>query len=46
VAVAFRWEPGDVVVVDNLAVAHARCPYRGARRHHVMLGRDPLEARR
>jgi alpha-ketoglutarate-dependent taurine dioxygenase len=38
-AVSFHWRPGDIVIVDNLAVAHARRPYSGARRHHVILSR-------
>ena len=29
---AFRWQEGDVVVIDNRAVAHGRLPYRGPRR--------------
>ena len=28
---------GDVLVVDNMLVAHGRNPYRGARDTHVML---------
>ena len=39
VATAFRWEAGDIVVADNLAVAHARRPYVGERRHHVIVSR-------
>jgi hypothetical protein len=27
-----RWRLGDVVVIDNRAVAHGRMPYRGPRR--------------
>jgi len=30
--VAVRWQEGDVVVIDNFAVAHGRMPYRGPRR--------------
>lgn len=29
--VAFQWERGDVVVIDNDAVAHGRMPYSGPR---------------
>ena len=29
--VAFRWQRGDVVAIDNYAVAHGRMPYRGPR---------------
>jgi alpha-ketoglutarate-dependent taurine dioxygenase len=39
VAASFAWRPGDVVVVDNFAVSHARRPFTGARLHHVILGR-------
>lgn len=38
VAATFAWQPGDVVVVDNYAVSHARRPFGGARQHHVVLG--------
>jgi alpha-ketoglutarate-dependent taurine dioxygenase len=30
--VVFRWQPGDVVAVDNNVVGHGRLPYRGPRR--------------
>jgi len=30
--VCFRWEKGDVVAIDNFAVAHGRMPYSGPRR--------------
>jgi alpha-ketoglutarate-dependent taurine dioxygenase len=36
-ASVFPWQRGDVVIADNLSVAHARMPYQGERRHHVML---------
>ena len=26
-----QWEPGDLIVLDNLAVLHGRLPYRGKR---------------
>jgi alpha-ketoglutarate-dependent taurine dioxygenase len=39
VAVAFRWQPGDLLVIDNFAIAHARRPYVGQRRHHAILSR-------
>lgn len=32
VAVQFPWETGDVVVIDNVLVAHAREPYEGPRK--------------
>lgn len=34
--VAFPWEPEDVLVVDNMLVAHGRMPYRGPRQ--VLVG--------
>lgn len=30
--VAFKWEKGDVVSIDNFAVSHGRMPYRGPRK--------------
>lgn len=32
------WQPGDVMVVDNLLAAHGRDPYRGRRRILVAMG--------
>jgi alpha-ketoglutarate-dependent taurine dioxygenase len=29
---SFPWEPGDVVVIDNMLTAHARAPFVGTRR--------------
>lgn len=29
---SFRWRAGDVLLLDNLRLAHARMPYRGPRR--------------
>ncbi|MNR67693.1 Taurine catabolism dioxygenase TauD, TfdA family [compost metagenome] len=37
-AVAFPWCVGDLLVIDNLRMAHARRPYDGMRHHHSMLG--------
>ncbi|MCQ4437955.1 TauD/TfdA family dioxygenase [Clostridioides difficile] len=34
---AFPWQAGDVLVVDNMLVAHGRTPSRGARAPPVML---------
>lgn len=30
--VSFPWEPGDVVLIDNMLTAHARAPFAGPRR--------------
>jgi alpha-ketoglutarate-dependent taurine dioxygenase len=30
--VAFSWQPGDIVLVDNMLVAHGRQPFRGERK--------------
>jgi hypothetical protein len=30
-AVSFDWRCGDVLLLDNLRVAHGRAPYRGRR---------------
>lgn len=35
---AFPWQAGDVMVVDNIAAAHGRNPYRGKRRLLVSMG--------
>ncbi|WP_162820556.1 TauD/TfdA family dioxygenase [Microvirga calopogonii] len=37
-AVGFAWERGDLLVLDNMLVAHARTPYRGPRLIAVTLG--------
>lgn len=31
-AVVFRWEPGDLLILDNMLVCHGRRAYRGERR--------------
>lgn len=36
--VCFQWQQGDVVVIDNILVAHARNPYKGERRLLVAMG--------
>jgi alpha-ketoglutarate-dependent taurine dioxygenase len=36
--VAFPWQKRDVLVVDNMLVAHGRRPYRGARKIVVGMG--------
>jgi alpha-ketoglutarate-dependent taurine dioxygenase len=30
--VGFRWQAGDILMLDNMLTAHARNPYRGARK--------------
>lgn len=36
-AVKFRWEQGDVVIVDNVLVAHGRMPFKGERKIFVSM---------
>lgn len=36
--VAFPWQRGDVVVIDNVLIAHARNPFAGKRKLLVALG--------
>jgi alpha-ketoglutarate-dependent taurine dioxygenase len=42
--VAFPWQRGDVLLVDNMAVAHARTPYHGERRLRVGMT-EPVDGR-
>ncbi|SCB04824.1 TauD/TfdA family dioxygenase [Xanthomonas translucens] len=30
-ALLFRWQPGDVLLLDNMKFAHGRKPYKGSR---------------
>jgi alpha-ketoglutarate-dependent taurine dioxygenase len=39
--VAFRWEEGDVMLLDNMSVAHSRRPYEGDRKIVVAMT-DPV----
>jgi alpha-ketoglutarate-dependent taurine dioxygenase len=36
-ATAFRWQSGDVLMLDNLTVAHGRSSFTGARTVHVAM---------
>ncbi len=38
IEVTFPWQTGDVMLLDNVLVAHGRNPYRGERRLLVALG--------
>ncbi len=42
--IAFPWEEGDVLLLDNMGVAHGRTPYRGERKIRVGMT-DPVHAR-
>jgi alpha-ketoglutarate-dependent taurine dioxygenase len=42
--VEFTWRAGDVLMLDNMLVAHGRAPYAGARRILVSMG-DPCSDR-
>jgi alpha-ketoglutarate-dependent taurine dioxygenase len=42
-AVAFPWQAGDLLVLDNMRIAHGRMPYRGARTILVAIG-EPTNA--
>lgn len=37
-AVGFRWQQGDMVMLDNMLVAHSRAPFGGARKIVVAMG--------
>ena len=42
VCVAFPWRAGDILLLDNRTVMHARRPFEGPRRILASLARDPL----
>jgi alpha-ketoglutarate-dependent taurine dioxygenase len=37
-SVAFSWQEGDILVIDNMLVAHSRSPFSGPRKIVVALG--------
>ncbi|MGY2299985.1 TauD/TfdA family dioxygenase, partial [Pseudomonas yamanorum] len=37
-AVRFTWQKGDMVMLDNMLVAHARDPFEGERKICVAMG--------
>jgi hypothetical protein len=41
VCVAFPWQRGDVLLLDNRTVMHSRQPFEGPRRVLASLARDP-----
>lgn len=41
--VVFPWRPNDILMLDNMLVAHGRKPFTGARRILVAMA-DPMEA--
>jgi alpha-ketoglutarate-dependent taurine dioxygenase len=42
--VSFPWQAGDVILIDNMLVAHARGPYAGSRRILFAMA-EPTDAR-
>ncbi len=38
-SVAFPWQEGDIIALDNMLIAHARNPFEGERRILVAMGR-------
>jgi hypothetical protein len=40
--VAFPWQAGDVLILDNRTTMHSRRPYEGPRRILAALARDPM----
>lgn len=42
-SVAFPWQAGDLLMLDNMSIAHARNPFTGPRKIIVGMG-DPIES--
>ncbi|GLV53938.1 hypothetical protein KDH_07890 [Dictyobacter sp. S3.2.2.5] len=36
--ISFPWQQGDIVMLDNMLMAHARNPFKGARKLYVAMG--------
>lgn len=43
---AMFWQPGDVLILDNLRYAHGRLPFKGARKLHVSMARAQSQPQR
>jgi hypothetical protein len=45
IEVAFTWQRGDILMVDNMLTAHARNPFKGERKLCVAMGEmyNPLQ---
>ena len=41
VQTSFRWQPGDLLMIDNSVTMHARNPYVGDRRILTMMSGNP-----
>jgi alpha-ketoglutarate-dependent taurine dioxygenase len=41
--IVFAWEPGDILLLDNMSVAHGRQPYSGERRIIVAMAEPHTE---
>ena len=40
------WQPGDVLLIDNMRYMHGRMPFKGKRKLHVALGDQQTDPRR
>jgi hypothetical protein len=41
ICIAFKWQQGDLILIDNRTVMHSRRPFEGYRRILAGLVRDP-----